>query len=143
MTNRIHKHHQTNVSIQDTFQMLKISSDIPDASSDPPAINNNFVALSSCKWTQNDQNKSVQKNTDGCEGIENDSETSMILNLRQFTVDQSLVFKKNGYDKNIHFVKITENDLRLRQAVGIVQATEKLQVSHFFYLIRNTFLFNQ
>ena len=120
-----------NVSLQDTFQMLKISRDIPDSDNDPLAIEKNFIALSTCKWRQYDQNESVQENVDGCEGNGDDSKTDIILNLRQLTVDQNLVFEKNGYDKNIHLVKITKNDLRFRQAVDVVQTTEKIQVTHF------------
>ena len=111
--------------------MLKISSDIPDASNDSLAIKKNFVALSACKWRQNDKKERVQENMDGSEGSGDVSETDIILNLRQFTVDQNLVFQKNGYDKNIHLIKITENDLRLRQAVDIVQTRINLQVTHF------------
>ena len=120
-----------NVSLQDTFQMLKISRDMPDSDNDPLAMNKNFVALSTCKWRQYDQNESVQENVDGCEGNGDDTKTDIILNLRQFTIDQNLVFEKNGYDKNIHLVKITRNDLRFRQAVDIVQTSEQLQVTHF------------
>ena len=111
--------------------MLKISSDIPDASNDFLAIKNNFVALSACKWRQSDKKERVQENMDGSERSGDVSETDIILNLRQFTVDQNLVFQKNGYDKNIRLIKITENDLRLRQAVDIVQTTINLQVTHF------------
>ena len=107
--------------------MLKISSDIPDASNDPHAINKNFVALSMCKWRQINK----KENMDGSEGTGDDSETDIILNMRQFTIERNLVFEKNGYDKNIHLIKITENDLRFRQAIDIVQTMEKLQVTHF------------
>ena len=131
VANIIHKYHQTNASLQDVFQMLKISSDIPDASNDSLAIKNNFVALSACKWRQSDKKERVQENMDGSERSGDVSETDIILNLRQFTVDQNLVFQKNGYDKNIRLIKITENDLRLRQAVDIVQTTINLQVTHF------------
>ena len=88
VANIIHKYHQTNASLQDIFQMLKISSDIPDASNDPHAINKNFVALSMCKWRQIDKKEiwMDQKETG------DDSETDIILNMRQFTIERNLVF---------------------------------------------------
>ena len=105
VANIIHKYHQTNASLQDVFQMLKISSDIPDASNDSLAIKKNFVALSACKWRKSDKKERVQENMDGSERSGDVSETDIILNLRQFTVDQNLVFQKNGYDKKYSFDK--------------------------------------
>ena len=104
-----------------------MSSNKQRTSDDTPQSNDDFKTLLTCEWSQIDKDENAHEH----DGTENGSRTrDIVLNLKQYIVDKSLAFEKSGYDKNIHLIRINENEGRFKQAADIAMITKSLQVTN-------------
>ena len=105
--------------------MMGISTGMEDTNNQRSDTESVSSTLSQCKWRYFDK----KENTEMQIGSGESNRTADVtLNLRQYIADNGLLFDKQGYDKNIHLLKVNTEDRRVQQAVEIADISTKLQV---------------
>ena len=128
----IHRYHQATAEsepLHETFLMLGISEEVENTNQDLSCADNDFTKLLKCKWRYSGKRQNTKDEQNICKGDRDAvSSTEITLHMKQFIMDNDLIYEKQGYDKNINLLKIDAEDVRFKQAADIAQICKRLQV---------------